>query len=166
MFSFQICLMRFFWCGKQTQSNDNVVIFDFCHPLMVFLSNAGKTAFVIFAAPILGVFGVSSFTKIAKSVVCTITIYVVNLIRRPILGNIQPCQSVRRVQHVVQSYGYISVFHATARNISSSATPPRQVPSKNTSARLVVNQGKEARMGDSCILHGFDYINKAVGCQP
>jgi len=165
VFCFQIRLMRFFWRSKQPQANRLVIDFDFCQPLVVFLANAWKTTFVVLAFAVLRILRISGFTQIAKPVVASVAVNVVQLMRGPFAVNVQPRQTVRGVKYIVKSDCDVAVSHAAPRCVAGSAPPTRHVPAKNSSARIVSYKRFKAISRDSFAVHDLNNIRQVGGCQ-
>ena len=165
VFCFQIRLMRFFWRSKQPQANRLVIDFDFCQPLVVFLTNTWKTTFVVLAFAVLRILRISGFTQIVNLVVTSVAVNVVQLMRGPFAVNVQPRQSMRGVQYVVQSDGYVPMPHAAANYISGTASPARHVPPKNAGFRVVGHERFKAVLRDSFAVHDLNNIRQVGDCQ-
>jgi len=165
VFGFQISLMRFFWSGKQPQTNRFVVDFDFCQPLVIFLANACKTTFVIPALAILRILRISGFSQIDNSIVFPVAVNVVQLMRGPFSLNVQPCQTVRGVKYIVKSDRNVSMFHAATRCVSWPAPPTRHVPTKNSNIWVVRHKRFKAILGDVFAVHDLNNIMQVKACQ-
>ena len=165
VFCLQIRLMRFFWRSKQAQTNRLVVDFDFCQPLMVFFANAWKAAFVVSALAILRILRIGSFSQVADSVVASVAVNVVQLMRRPLPVNVQPRQTVGGVQYIVEPDRNVAVFHAATRCVSRPAPPARHVPTKNPGIRVIQHKRFEAVLRDIFAVHDLNNIMRVRVCQ-
>ena len=151
--------------GKQTQSDRSVINFYFGKPFLVFGSDARITAFVVAAfLAIMRVFNISGLTQIAKSIIRSISIDVVDLMRRPFIRHVQPRQPMREIQYVVQPNNIVPVFHTTARFPAGRATSAFCFPSKFAGVGIVIDKIAEA-FGCKFVLHGTVNINCWRECQ-
>ena len=154
-----------FWRGKQTQSNGFVIDFYFRKPFLAFNSNTRIAAFVIAAfLAVMRVFNVGSITQIANAIVRSISVYVVNLMRRPATCRMQPSQTMREIQHVIQPNDIIPAFHAAPRPRPLSAATPFDAPSKFTCGGVVIKQIVKT-VYRKFIFHGTVNINNWRECQ-
>ena len=126
LLSRQVCLMRFLGRIKQAQTNHFVIKLDFGQPFATLLANAHVAAFTFRFAPVLRVFGVSGFAKIAQTVVRSVAIDVVKLFCRPNPMHIQPSQSVRKIQNVIQPNSAVAVLHVGTGQRARAAFAARQ----------------------------------------
>jgi len=166
VFSCQIRGVSFFGCIKQPQTNRFVVQFNFGFPTIVFSAYTCVACFVVAAFSILRVLCVCSFPQIAQTVVRTILVDVVKLMRRPYAVRIQPRQPMRGVQHVVYTHANIAVAHSASCRVAKAATPSSFVPCKFARIRVVVDQFAKFCLGKLFGTHGLHNIKQAGGCQP
>jgi hypothetical protein len=148
-FSQDIRLMRLLRSIKQTYADRFVIDFYFGQPFAVLFSYPKKTAFVVWSwiPRVLGVFHVSDFTQICQFVIGTVSIYMVNLICRPITMYIKPHQTMRKIKGVIKTYTNITVLHAASNGIAQAAASTRFSPSKNARVRAIVHEFFEAFWG-------------------
>lgn len=162
---FLIGFTSLFGRGKQAQPNRSVIDFYFRKPFMVFSPDARIPAFVIAAfLTVMRVFNVSGFAQIAKPIVRSVSVNVINLMRRPFIRHIQPRQPMREVQHVVQPNNTIPVFHLTARFSSGRTTAAFCFPSKFAGVGIVIDKMAKA-FRRKFVLHGIVNINHWRECQ-
>ena len=160
VFSFQVRCVRFFWGVKKPQPNCLVVDFNLGFPTVVLFVDACKTGFVVAALSILRVLRVSRFSQIGYPVVSSVAVDVIKLFFRPFSSNIQPRQSMRGVQYVVQSDGYVPMPHAAASYISGATAPARHVPPKDAGFRVVGYKRLKAVLRDSFGVHALYNIKQ------
>ena len=165
VFSRQVRRMSVFRRIKQTKTNSLVVQFDFGFPSIVFFTYACVARLVVAALSILRVFCVCSFSQVAQTVVRTILVDVIKLLRRPRAVRVQPRQPMRGVQHVVYADANVAVAHLASCRVTRTATPSGFVPCKFTRIRIVVDQFTESCLGKWFGAHGLNNIKQAGGCQ-
>ena len=165
VFCLQVRFMRFFGCGKQANPNRLVVDLDFGKPLAVFLANAWKAAFVVFALAVLCVLGVCRLAQIGNTVVRSVAVNVVKLMRRPFAMNVQPRQSMRGVQYVIKPNADVSVFHAATRSIARPTATTRLVPCKNARVGVIVDDFPQTGLSHLFGIHDLNNIKQAMRCQ-
>ena len=142
--SFNIRRVGFFGRVKQTKINGLVGHLNFGPPLAVFFADARKAAFVLAGFLVVCVLGVRHFPQIVHRVVCAVTVYVVNLFRRPPAVNVQPCQPMRQIQPVIYANEDVAVARYAASTVAFSAFPPADCPRKHARIRVVVRKLAEA----------------------
>lgn len=151
--------------GKQTQSNRFVIDFYFRKPFAAFSPNARIAAFIIAAfSAVMCVFNVGRLTQIANSIVRSIPVNMVNLMRRPVACRIQPSQTMREIQYVIQPDNVVPIFHAASRLRPLSAAASFNTPSKFAGVGVVIEKIAEA-FKRNFILHGIVNINHWRECQ-
>ena len=165
VFCFQIRIPRFFRRSKQSQSDRLVVDFDFRQPLVIFLANACKTTLIVPALAILRVLRVSGLPQVTNAVISPVAINVVQLARRPLTVNIQPRQTMRSVEHVVEPDCDIPISHAAASCVARSAPPTSHVPPKNSCVWGVYNKRFKPVLRDVFAVHDLNNISQARICQ-
>ena len=165
VFSRQICGVGCFGRIKQPQTDCFVVQLNFGSPAIVFTTYARVARFVVAALLILRVFCVCSFSQIAQSVVRTIFVDVVKLLRRPRTARVQPRQPMRGVQHVVHANANIAVAHPASCRVTGTAAPSSFFPCKFARIRVIIDQLAESCLGKLFGIHGLHNIKQAVGCQ-
>ncbi len=162
---FLIGFTGLFGSGKQAQSNRSVIDFYFRKPFMVFGPDARIPAFVIATfLTVMRVFNVGGFAQIAKPIVRSISVDMVDLLRRPFIRHIQPRQPMREIQRVVQPNSPIPVFHSTTRFPAGRATSALYFPSKFAGVGIVIDKMAKA-FGRKFVLHGIVNINHWRECQ-
>lgn len=142
--SFNIRCMSFFGRFKQTKSNWFVVYFYLCQPLAVFFANTRKAAFVLASFLVSGVLRVRHFPQVVPRVVRSVSVYVVNLFRRPPAVNVQPCQPMRQIQPVIYANDDVTVARYAASTVAFPAFSPADCPRKHARVRVVVRKFAEA----------------------
>ena len=163
---FFVSLMRFFKGVKQAQANRFVINLYFSKPAFVFAAHTCKAAAVVFTQfmAVMRVFLVSSFTQIAKPIVGSVAVYVVNLMRRPFAGHVKPRKSVREIQIIVEPNNIVSVLHAAPCFSARRAPSAFSVPCELARFWVIVNQMAKA-LGRKFVLHDTVNINSWRGCQ-
>ena len=165
VFCFQIRFMRFFWRSKQSQTDRLVIDFNFGEPFLVFLANAGKSTFVVFALTVLRVLRVSGFSQIADAIVRSVAVNVIQLMRGPFTINVQPCQPMRGVKNVIEPDCNVAMSHSASGYIARSASSPRHVPAKNSRVWVVGHKRFETVLRNSFAVHDLNNIKQVGGCQ-
>jgi len=165
VFCLQVRFMRFFGRGKQAKPNNLVVDFDFRTPLVVFLANARKAAFVVFALAVLCVLGVCCLAQIGYAVVRSVAVNVVKLMGRPFAMNVQPRQSMRGVQYVVKPNANVPVLHAATRSVARPTATTRLIPCKNARVSVIVDDFPQAGLSQLVGIHDLNNIKQAMRCQ-
>ena len=162
---FLIGFAGLFWRGKQTQSNRFVIDFYFRKPFVAFNPNTRVAAFVVAAfSTVMRVFNVSGLAQITNAIVRSISVYMVNLMRRPTTCRMQPSQTMREMQHVIQPNNIIPAFHSASRPRPLSAATPFDAPSKFTCGAVVIKQIVKA-IYRKFVFHGTVNINHWRECQ-
>lgn len=164
-FCFQIRFMRLFWRCVQTKPHDFVVNFDFGKPFSVFCSHAWKAAFVVFAFAVLCVLSVCCLAQIGNSVVSTVAVNMVKLMRRPNAMYVQPRKPVSRVQDVIQADANVPVSHTASSFVAGTTTAARFVPCKNAGVGIVINKFLQADLRHLIGIHDLNNIKQVVRCQ-
>ena len=165
VFSRQIRGVRFFGCIKQSQANRFVVQLNFGSPSIVFPTHTCVARLVVAALSILRVLCVCSLSQVAQTVVRTILVDVVKLLRGPRTVRVQPRQPMRGVQHVVHADANVAVAHSTARRIAGATTPSGFAPCKFARIRVIVDQFTESCLRKMFGTHGLHNIKQAEDCQ-
>jgi hypothetical protein len=165
VFSRQICGVGFLWGVKQPQPNGFVIQLNFGFPLIVFSVYAGVARFVISAFLVLRVFGICGFSQIAQSVVRSVFVDVVKLMRRPASINVQPCQPMRGVQNVVYPNTNVIVSHAASSRVAGAATSSGFIPCKLASINIVIDEFTKSRLRQLFGVHDLNDIKQAGCCQ-
>jgi hypothetical protein len=165
MFSRKICDVRFLWGVKQPQTNGFVVQLNFSFPLVVFSVYAGVAGFIVSALSVLRVFGICGFSQIAQSVVRTVFVDVVKLMRGPAPINVQPRQPMRGVQNVVYPNTNVIVSHSASSRVAGAATSSGFIPCKLARIKIVIDQLTESRLRQLFGVHGLNDIKQAECCQ-
>jgi len=105
MFSlgFQVCLVRFLWSVKATFAKSFSVVHDLHQPFSLVGAHPKKTRRVGFCwfPYVLQIFGSSDRSKILKTIVLFVAIFVVNMIFGKLSGHVQPSKPVRQHFFVV-----------------------------------------------------------------
>lgn len=161
----QICLMRLFGRVKQTQPDHFVIKLDLGKPFAILLANAHVAAFSFRLMSVLGVLSVRSFSKVAQAVVRSIAVNVVNLFRRPRSMYVQPGQSMRQVQDVVQPNSSVACLQSCASQSAGTTFATRHAPRKQARVRVVVDQLFQAVVRKFWNVHNKHNITFAMGCQ-
>ena len=161
-FSSDIGFMRRFRSFKQTYADRHVVYFYLGQPFVVFFANAGKSAFVGARSLILRVFGICNRTKISYAVVRAVAVYMINLLCGPLSVNIQPRQTMRCVQRVVQSDSDVAMPHSTPSHRTFSAPAPRDGPRKSPGFWVVIKK----RAQSICRQIHIGLLNTTVNINP
>jgi len=161
----QISLMGFFRRVKKAQPNGFVVDFNFRQPAFIFSPHACVAALVIAAAPaIMRVFKVGGFTQICKTVIRAVTVYVVDLVRRPVTRHVKPRQSMREMQRVIQTNNIVTVFHPTTGFAAGRTFSPFCIPSKDAGFGVIIYKMAKTFYRNLC-LHDTVNINNWRECQ-
>ena len=142
MFSlgFQVCLVRFFWSVKATFAKAFSVVHDLHQPFSLMGAHTKKTGHVGFCwlAHILQVFKSGYFSKIFKSIVLFVTVFVINMVGRKISGHVQPSKPVGQYFFVFDGNCPVPHVGWTSSNFSDKiwATLVRR-PLENAGCRIV-----------------------------
>jgi len=132
---------------------------------VIFFANAGKATFVILALAVLRILRISGAPQIANSVVTSVAVNMVQLMRGPFAVNVQPRQTMCGVKYVVKSDCDVAVSYAAARCVARSAPPTRHVPPKNSSVWVVRYERFKAVLRDIFAVHDLNNIRQVGGCQ-
>ena len=165
LLGFKVHIVRGFGRREQTQSNRFVVNFDLSKPFVVFFADARKAAFVVYTFTVLRVLSVCSFSQVTKSVVGANSVDMVKLASRPFAVDVQPSQSMRGVQRVIQPDTGVPVLHAASGFIARTTPAPRHVPGKNAGVAVILDQILQAGLRKLCGSHVSYYIKQAGRCQ-
>ena len=150
---------------KQTQTNGFVINLDLGQPTLIFCAHARVTAFVVAAfVAVMRVLNVSRFAQIAKTIIRSIAINVVDLMRWPCVRYIQPSQTMRKVKHIIKPNYDIPVFHSATNFSALRAPTPFDAPCKHSRFRIVVDKITDA-ICFNLILHDTVNINCWRECQ-
>lgn len=162
---FFIGLAGIFRLVKQAQTNGFVVNLNFRQPSVAFGAYTCVPAFVVAAfATIVRIFNIGRFAQITKTIISPIPVDVVNLMRRPFTCHIQPSQTMRKIQHVVQPNNIIAVFHTATRFSPLRAPAPFDAPRKPTCGGVIIDKVKKA-VRRKLVLHNSVNINHWRECQ-
>lgn len=114
-FHFQISFVRFFRRIKPGFAGDYAVDHYLCAPLSLVGAYAKKTTFAGFCGftDVLKVTVPRYLTQITETIVPFVSVYVVNMLRRPFAGHIRPSQSMRELFPIV--YCYSPIAHSLRR---------------------------------------------------
>ena len=165
LLGFKVHIVRGFGRREQTQSNRFVVNFDLSKPFAVFFADARKAAFVVYTFTVLRVLSVCSFSQVTKSVVGANSVDMIKLASRPFAVDVQPSQSMRGVQCVIQPDTGVPVLHAAPGFIARTTSAPRHVPGKNACVAVILDQILQAGLRKLCGSHAPYYIKQAGRCQ-
>ena len=165
LLGFKVRIVCDFGRRKQAQSNRFVVNFDLRKPLAVFFADARKAAFVVYTFTVLRVLSVCGFSQVTKSVVGADSVDMVNLANRPFAVDVQPSQSMRGVQRVIQPDTGVPVLHSASGFIAGATSAPRHVPGKNAGVAVILDQILQAGLRKLCGSHASYYIKQAGRCQ-
>ena len=149
---------------KQPKPYGLVVNFDFRQPLAVFAAHTGKSAFVAARRFVPCIFHVANRTQIAPPVVGAVAVNVVNLFGRPLPGHIQPSQSVRQMQCIINADDNVAITHFAPSFVAQTAPPSRFSPSKLACFGAIMHQRFKSfcRQTHSTLHNVTDNINPAV----
>lgn len=141
-FSRNIFLMRLFRCIEQPYADRFVIDFYFSQPFAVFFSYAKKTAFVAWSwfTRVLSVFYVGNRTQIIDSIIRSVSINMVYLLCGPLTISIEPRQSMRQIQRVVQSKDNVTILGGTTRFCAYTTPTARFSPRKQAGVGGVVKK--------------------------
>ena len=142
--AFNICGVGFFGRVKQPESNLFVVHSNTRQPFVVFFANARKAAFVWARFLVERILGVRHFPQIVQRVVRPVSVYVVDLFRRPPAVNVQPYQPMRQIQPVVYANDDVAVARYAASTVAFPAFSPADCPRKHARIRVIVREFAEA----------------------
>ena len=161
----QISLMGFFWRAEKAKPNGLVVDFDAGRPAAVFFPNASVPACVAFAfASVVRVLNIRCFSQVAEAIVGTITICVVDLLRRPLPRHVQPSQPVRIMQVVVQPDSTVSSTHKATRHVAGPALTAFRDPREHAGFGVVCDKLAKA-ISRKFVLHTTVNISYWRECQ-
>jgi len=142
MFSlgFQVCLVRFLWSVKATFAKSFSVVHDLHQPFSLVGAHPKKTRHVGFCwfSYVLQIFGSSDLSKILKTIVLFVAIFVVNMIFGKISGHVQPSKPVGQYFFVFDGNRPVPHVGWTSSNFSDKiwATLVRR-PLENAGCRIV-----------------------------
>ena len=142
--SFNIRRVGFFGCVKQAKINGLVGHLNFGSPFAVFFANTRRAAFVLASLLVSGVLRVRHFPQIVQRVVRSVSVYMVDLFRRPPAVNVQPCQPMRQIQPVIYANEDVAVARYAASTVAFPAFSPADCPRKHARIRVVVREFAEA----------------------
>ena len=163
---FLVNLASFFGRIKQTQSDGFVVDLNLRQPTVVFGAYARVTTFVGFAfLTVVGVFKIGRFAQIVDTVVRSIAVDMVYLVRGPFFGRVEPSQAMSEMQYVIKPDYDVTVFHPATRFSAGHTSPPFSVPSEHSRFRVVIDKLANA-VCRNLVLHDTVNINHWRGCQP
>lgn len=165
-FCLQVRFMRLFGRRVQAKTNDLVVDLDFSQPFAVLCAYARKAAFVVFALAVLCVLGVRCLAQVGNSVVSTVAVNVVKLMRGPNAMNVQPRKPMGRVQNVIQADANVPVSHTASGFVAGTTTAARLVPCKNAGVGSVIHKFPQTGLGHFIGVHDLNNIKQAMWCQP
>lgn len=167
LFGLKVNFMRFLWGFKQPQTDGLIVDLNLGQPFFVFSPYATKTASVSLAdfLMILRVLCVSCFAQVFQTIVRSIAVYMVYLLRGPLLMHIEPRQAMRIKKLIIQPDNGVAVSHPASGFIARSAAPTRQRPSKNACFGVVSHKGLESVVVNVFGFHALHNIKPTVGCQ-
>ena len=165
VFSCQIRGVSFFGRIKQPQANRLVIELNFGFPPCVFFVYARVARLVVASFCVLRVFCVRSRSQIAQTIVRTVFVDVVKLMRRPRPMRVQPRQPMRGIQHIVHADANVAVAHSTARRIAWAATPSGFVPGKFSRIGVIIDQFTESCLRKMFCTHGLHNIKQVGVCQ-
>ena len=160
MFGFQVGRTSFFRRGKQAYSHGSVIDLYFRKPFAIFFTYAGIAALVVLAATVLCIFGIGRLAKVGKTVVCSIAVNMVKLLRRKRPNYIQPRQSMSVMQLIVDSDANVPSTHIASRFCSFFTLPSRLVPRETARNRFVMHKGFKAFLSKCFGLHGLNDITQ------
>ena len=146
MFSlgFQVCLMRFFGCVKATFAKTFSVAHDLHQPFSLMGAYSKKTRRVGFRwfSHILQIFGSSDLSKILKTIVLFVAIFVVNMVFGKISGHVQPSKPVSQHFFVVDGNRPVPHVGWASGNFSDKIRAAFVgYPHKNSGVRVVGKNG-------------------------
>lgn len=145
-FQLQIPLMRGFWRNKSAFTDATTVRHYLHPPFTLMRAHAQEARFIGFswAAHVLQVAKAVNLAQICKAIVLFVTVNVVNVLRRPFSGHVQPCQTMRQSFLVVNGNSPIAHICRTPR------AAPYQIrtavvgfPSKLACRRIVGKHGSD-----------------------
>lgn len=139
-FGINIGCVRRFGGFKQPNPDRFVVDFDLGQPLIVFLSDTRKSAFIFSRFLVLRVFGVCDFAEIAQRIIRAVSVNVVQLFNRPAPVHMKPCESVGQIQSVINTNDNVTVPHDAPSDAAFSTSTAANCPCKNSRAWVIVKQ--------------------------
>lgn len=138
---FQVSLMRFFGRVKATFSNF-VTIDHYLHsPFTLMCRNSEKPAFVCFsrASHVLKISESCHFSKIIKSVVLFVSVFMINMFRRKFTSHVKPRESMSKSFLIIDSDCPIASVSRTSRNLSNKIrSAGMSFPDKDSRDRIVI----------------------------
>ena len=147
-----IGLMSFFWSSVTTKIYNFFVVRYLRLPRFIFkpffVNYAFKSTCVIFIYfRICSILAWRSFSQIAKSIICLVTIDVVNILKGPFLGNIKPSKSMRLISNSINSNANIFVTFPSSK-FSCSPFLSGYFPCEFSSFFIIMKKGSESFMRD------------------
>lgn len=140
----QISLMRYFRCIKTTFTNMMSVDHNLNTPFTLMCRYSKKTRFVGFSwmSHVLKISESCNFSKIFKSVVLFISVFMINMTSRKTSGHVKPCKPVSKSFLIIDSNRPISCISWTTCNLSYKVwTTGVGFPNKNARDRIIIKNG-------------------------
>lgn len=164
----QVGILRKLWCFKRAKVLNAPVNHDGRSPFFSVLTNSKQTGLTAFrrAVHVLHVHAFASRPKIAKPVVASIPVHVVNALCGPIAVNVQPNKSMGLVVPTVHANHYIPVCGYTSGNVSGFVLAVGQgnPPSQKPTIGRVIQKFAHALRGKIGLSH--DAPRKLIGQRP
>jgi hypothetical protein len=138
----------------------NIPVFKKTHP--------SKAGFVVFTkAVVLLIFCMGRFAQIEQSVVCSLAVYMVNLVFRKVPMHIKPNKSVCRVFFVVDSYTPVPSVMQKTGNVPDFGVPfNANFSRENAGSRVVVKKFAQALCGKIGLSHAVVPYKQWFGQKP
>ena len=106
----QICFMSRFRCFKPGFAHNYAVDHYLRTPFSLMRADAEQASFVSFSglSHVLKIAVPSYLAQIAKAIVAFVTVYMVNVLRRPFARHVSPRKAMRELLSVMDSYGPVT----------------------------------------------------------
>ncbi len=135
------------------------------HPsIFLFAEVSSKRS--IFRRSVLLIKRVSSFSKVAYPVISRVSIYVVNMCRRPLSVNIKPSEAVNFVFLPVNHNLDVALFIGAVKNISFSNSGVSDKPCENSGIRVVMEKFANFFYGKIDGSHSVVPLKQLIGQEP
>lgn len=166
IFILNICFMSLFWRFKAAYAYCFVIYLYFSFPFRSFFVNASKAGSVVCSAPVLSIFCISRFAQITKTIIGSVSVYMIYLVCRPLSCHIKPRKTMCKMQNIVKPDANISITHSAASWCASSTPSPRKIPCKFAGILAIVNQNFQSILSKhDHLLNDNNYINKGAMVQ-
>lgn len=162
-FSFSTSLNSAFEIVKRTYRFTFFVIGDLCHPLVPFTrpKHPGSTRPIIGSrAHVLSILACGCKSQILPTVVSALTVFMIDLTKRPISGHVKPRKSVRTILMTEHTNAHVALAINTTGDVTRLNFPTDlrcNKPHEKTEIRVVIKQCTKLRCGERISISHFAY---------